>query len=60
VSAMFSDTAPMEGGSNIESVEKVVDFAKNANVYLCLGVDAAMDHLSPFLLISLCYFANSL
>jgi len=60
VSVTFSNTAPMQGGTNIESVEKVVYFAKNANVCLCLGVDAAMNHLSPFLLIILCYFANSL
>ena len=60
VSATFPNTTPMQSGSNLESVEKVVDFTKNADVGLCLGVNAAMNHLSPFLLILLCFVANSL
>ena len=47
--ATFSDTAPVQSGSNPESVEKVVDFTKNADVGLCLRVNTAMNHLSPFL-----------
>ena len=52
MSVTFLDTAPMQGGTNIESVEKVVYFAKNANVCLCLGVDAALKQ-GLFLLILL-------
>jgi hypothetical protein len=60
VPTTFSDLTAMHGRSNVELVEKVVDFTKNADVGLCLGGNAAMNHLSPFLLILLCLFANSL
>jgi hypothetical protein len=53
-----SDAATMHGRSDVESVETVIDFTRNADVGLCLGVNAAMNHFSPFLLILLCFAPN--
>ena len=53
VSVVFSNTAAVHERTDLESVEKYVDFALNVNVDLRFGGDPDMVHLSPFLLILL-------
>ena len=55
MSAAFSNAALMQGGSDVELFEKDVNLVKNAYAGLRSGTDAAMSHLSPFLLILLCF-----
>ena len=59
MAVMFAHPTAMHESGNLETAEKVIDFALNVNLRLRFGGDFGMVHLSPFCLILLLILVKS-